>query len=79
MGECLFYIQDVLGSNPSGVTKSDKDYMKEEYEVLDTWSKKIVYSGTQEQCMNYLRGNNVYQMNYSKLKLKKIKDGSNEN
>jgi len=38
--------------------------------VIDTWNKdKIVYEGTYEQCLNYIRGNNIYQSNYSKLKL----------
>lgn len=38
--------------------------------VIDTWNKdKIVCEGTYEQCLNYIRGNNIYQSNYSKLKL----------
>jgi hypothetical protein len=41
-----------------------------EYEVLDTWKNEIVYTGTKEQCENYIKGNNVIQMNYSKLRLK---------
>lgn len=49
-----------------------------DYEVIDTWNKKIVYTGTQEQCENYIKRNNVYQMNYSKLRInKKEKDGNN--
>lgn len=46
-----------------------------EYEVLDTWKEnKVVFTGTKEECENYIRGNNKYQMNYSKLRLKeKIK------
>jgi len=42
-----------------------------EYEVIDNWKQKIVHTGTKEQCENYLRGNNVYQMNYSKLRINK--------
>ena len=49
------------------------------YEVIDTWNKKIVYTGTKEQCENYLKGNNVYQMNYSKLRInKKDNNGNND-
>jgi hypothetical protein len=39
--------------------------------VIDTWNKdNVVYKGTKEECENYINGKNVYQMNYSKLKLK---------
>jgi len=48
-----------------------------EYEVIDTWKKKIVYTGTKEQCETYMKGNNVYQMNYSKLKLNKKQENEN--
>lgn len=41
-----------------------------EYEVIDTWKNNIVYTGTKEGCENYIRGNNTYQMNYSKLILR---------
>lgn len=41
------------------------------HKVIDTWdNEKIVYKGTLEQCINYIKGNNIYQMNYSKLRLK---------
>jgi len=43
------------------------------HNVLDSWNNdKIVYTGTLKQCINYINGNNDYQMNYSKLKLKEI-------
>jgi hypothetical protein len=47
--------------------------MEIEYEMIDTWNEnRIVYTGTKEQCVNYLRGNNMYQINYSKLQMKNI-------
>jgi hypothetical protein len=50
-----------------------------EYEVYDMWKLKVVHKGTREQCEHYVKGNNVYQMNYSKLKInKKQNDGSNK-
>jgi hypothetical protein len=49
-----------------------------EYEVYDNWKQKVVYTGMKEQCEHYVKGNNVYQMNYSKLKInKKQNNGSN--
>ena len=42
-------------------------------EVLNTWdNKKVIYKGTIEECEKYLKGNNVYQMNYSKLVLRRL-------
>lgn len=41
------------------------------YCVINTWKKdSIVYKGTKEDCEKYIKGNNIYQMSYSKLKLK---------
>lgn len=38
--------------------------------VINTWdNNKVVFTGTFLECEKYIRGNNVYQMNYSKLKL----------
>lgn len=54
---------------------NDKD--DNDYEVIDTWKNKVVYKGKKELCLNYIRGNNVYQMNYSKLKLNKINNNGN--
>lgn len=43
-----------------------------DYKVLNTFDgNKVVYKGTYEQCVHYLKGNNVYQCNYSKLRLEK--------
>lgn len=39
-------------------------------EVFDTWNKKVVYTGSQAQCEDYVRGNNVYGYNYSKLRIR---------
>lgn len=48
----------------------------ENYIVVNTWNNnKTVYSGNLEQCIKYIQGNNIYQMNYSKLILKKIDMG----
>jgi len=42
-------------------------------EVLNTWdNRKVVYKGTIEECEKYLKGNNIYQMNYSKLVLSRL-------
>jgi hypothetical protein len=42
-------------------------------EVLNTWdNKKVVYKGTLEECEKYLKGNNICQMNYSKLVLRRL-------
>lgn len=42
-------------------------------EVLNTWdNRKVVYKGTIEECEKYLKGNNIYQMNYSKLVLRRV-------
>lgn len=41
------------------------------FDVFDNWKKTIVFSGTEADCTKYLTGNNVYQMNYSKLKILK--------
>lgn len=38
--------------------------------VINTWTNKIVYKGSYDQCVKYIQGNNTYQMNYSKLVLK---------
>lgn len=44
------------------------------YGVLDTWHEnKRVYKGTKEECVKYIQGMNVYQMNYSKLRLTHIR------
>ncbi len=41
------------------------------YAVIDTWDNfKIVHKGTRDDCEKYVKGNNVYQMNYSKLRIK---------
>lgn len=41
-----------------------------EVHVINTWdNNKIVFKGTYEACVKYINGNNVYQSNYSKLKL----------
>lgn len=37
------------------------------YEVFDTWNKKVTYTGTKEGAESFIKGNNIYQMNYSKL------------
>lgn len=37
--------------------------------VFDNWSDKIVFSGSKQDCVKYLNGNNTYQANYSKLTL----------
>lgn len=38
--------------------------------VIDTWDNdKVVFTGSKEDCEKYIRGNNIYQMNYSKLKI----------
>jgi hypothetical protein len=62
-----------VSSNLTGTTVNDEKINEEEkeleYEVYDTWNKKIVYIGNEEACINYIRGNNVYQMNYSKLEM----------
>ena len=43
------------------------------HNVINTWdNNRVVLEGTLEQCTNYIRGNNVYQMNYSKLRLQII-------
>ena len=43
------------------------------HEVINLWdSNKIVYQGTYEECYNYLKSNNIYQMNYTKLQIKEI-------
>jgi len=40
------------------------------YVVVDTWNNlKVVYKGTKDDCEKYVKGNNVYQMNYSKLRI----------
>ena len=36
--------------------------------VINTWTNKVVFSGTKHDCIKYLNGNNTYQSNYSKLK-----------
>ena len=36
--------------------------------VINTWTNKTVFSGTKQDCIKYLNGNNTYQLNYSKLK-----------
>lgn len=36
--------------------------------IIDTWTNKVVFSGTKHDCIKYLNGNNTYQSNYSKLK-----------
>lgn len=42
------------------------------YKVINTWNEnKVVYKGTYDQCVHYLRGNNSYQCNYSKLRIEK--------
>lgn len=60
--------------------KVEKEMIEISYEVFDNWKKTVVYKGTEENCAKYLLGNNVYQMNYSKLKIlknEKIKIKSN--
>lgn len=43
------------------------------HEVINLWeNKKIVYKGTYKECVDYVRGNNVYQMNYTKLQIKEV-------
>lgn len=36
--------------------------------VINNWTDKVVFSGTKQECIKYLNGNNTYQSNYSKLK-----------
>ena len=43
--------------------------MKEAYIINTFDNNKIVFEGTIESCVKYINGNNVYQSNYSKLKL----------
>lgn len=43
--------------------------MNMDYNVYDTWNKKVVYTGSIAQCMIYIKGNNVYGCSYSKLLL----------
>jgi hypothetical protein len=53
--------------------KSRWDAYNKEWAVSDNWSDgKIVYRGDARECRRYLNGSNVYQSNYSKLKLFKI-------
>jgi hypothetical protein len=60
----------VAGSNPAGVTNKNE---MDTHNVINTWKNdSVVYKGNEEQCKNYINGNNVYQMNYSKLRLKTI-------
>ncbi len=41
------------------------------YVVLDTWNgNRIACEGSKDKCLSYMQGNNVYQMNYSKLVLR---------
>lgn len=43
------------------------------YQVINTWgNNKVVFNGDLDECERYIRGNNSYQMNYSKLILKKV-------
>lgn len=43
------------------------------HKVVNTWNNNvIVYKGNYDQCIHYLRGNNIYQANYSKLRLEEI-------
>ena len=40
--------------------------------VINTWSNnKTVFEGSKADCEKYIRGNNIYQSNYSKLRLRK--------
>lgn len=40
------------------------------YKVIDTFNKdKTVFEGKLEDCEKYIKGNNIYQSNYSKLRL----------
>ena len=38
-------------------------------EILNTWTNKIVFTGSIEQCETYIKGNNVYGLGYSKLRI----------
>lgn len=44
--------------------------MKETHAVVNTWNGRTEYRGTLDACLKYIQGNNVYQMNYSKLVLR---------
>lgn len=38
--------------------------------VIDTWNNgNILCIGTRQQCENYIKKNNIYQSNYTKLKI----------
>ncbi len=66
----------VAGSNPAGVT--NKNEKMNTHNVLDTWNRdKIVYTGSQSACEHYIRGNNTYQCNYSRLRINKIIEDKN--
>lgn len=49
------------------------DKLKSRGVVLNTWNNnEVVFKGSISDCEKYIKGNNVYQMNYSKLKIKKL-------
>lgn len=43
--------------------------------VINQWDKdKVVFTGTKQQCYNYIDKYNVYGYNYSKLRYKENKN-----
>lgn len=40
-----------------------------DYSVFNTFNNKTVFESTIDKCINYIKSNNIYQSNYSKLLL----------